>query len=448
VTRRAVYVSPAFTILDGPAGASCVRVTPADTWSAGLGAFLNRVARLFDGAEGVVVLGGGAVVDLKLPSGPGREVMEGFDDARAAGWMSGKPQPWTVFYGDNRPTLIVGLASWPDFARCDIVSPHPVDTVFRLKLWHELTGYAWRGSPGIAGMHILRETLPRYPMKGARVRPSMTMVEGPDDGADAYEADWTADDWSRPLEHRYAHGYDATRMYLAAAQGCEALAPWRLHRTGRRTFDPKLAGWWKVELGPWNDELLPAPSGPGGPVRWVTTPTLALLDELQHAGGPFQAFEILDSWTAPGRRLLRPWADRIETAYRSARQVGTEVDDLWGVDQDGRAVQKAAKAVYRETIGLLKPSTGPGGPVYRSDWHYALIAYARSVLWRKAWAVGTREGLWPIEWDVDHLWYGSDSPDPATARPAGLPLVNARGEIDGLGTFKPKGLRERGKASV
>jgi hypothetical protein len=62
VTRRAVYVSPAFTILDGPAGASCVRVTPADTWAGRSGfAFLDRVARLFDGAEGVVVLGAAAV---------------------------------------------------------------------------------------------------------------------------------------------------------------------------------------------------------------------------------------------------------------------------------------------------------------------------------------------------------------------------------------------------
>lgn len=440
MTRRALYVSPAFTVLDGPADAGCVKLTPADTWAAGLGAFLDRVAaQLVDG--GVVVLGRAAVTAFKLPDGPTSAVTEGLAAAVAAGWSHGKPQPWTLFYGDGRPTIVVGLEGWDDFARCDIVSPHPIDTVYRLRMWHELTGHPWRGSPGIAGMHLLRETLPRYPMKGAQVKPSLHAPYGPDGG---YESDWTARGWSRPLTAPWAHGYDATRMYLAGAQSCESLSPWRLHRTSRSTFDRKLAGWWEVDLGPWNEDRIPAPAGPGGSgVRWVTTPTLALLEDLLHAGGAFQTFEVLDSWTAPGRRILRKWAEVVEHTYQGARRYARDPGGPFGIDQDGAAVQSASKAVYRQTIGMLKPTTGTGGPVYRADWHYTLIAHPRCLLWRKAWAVGQTEDRWPISWDVDHLWYPSDSPDPEVSRPRGLALVNVKGETDALGTFKHKGTRER-----
>jgi hypothetical protein len=88
----------------------------------------------------------------------------------------------------------------------------------------------------------------------------------------------------------------------------------------------------------------------------------------------------------------------------------------------------------------------PGNSVYRPDWHHAVIAQARSNLWRKLWKVGTTADRWPIEIMVDNAWYESDDPDPERARPVGLPPCNRLGQTDALGTFKVKGTRERGKA--
>jgi hypothetical protein len=234
---------------------------------------------------------------------------------------------------------------------------------------------------------------------------------------------------------KYATGWDTSRMYLAAAQSCEALSPWSLKHTGRIPFDGKRAGWWKVELGPWNDDRIPAPAGPGeDAVRWVTTPTLALLTELESRGElAYQTFEVIDSWTAPGRRILRPWAETLERAYQDARALAEIQGDPFGKDQDADAVRAAVKGAYREALGLMNR---PGSAVYRPDWHYAVIAQARSNLWRRMWAVGQAEGVWPLEVKTDCVWYPGD-------KPAGIPVRNGKGLSDALGTFKAAGRRER-----
>lgn len=459
-TRRALTITPGYTVTDqvpaelpepdgSPPPFDGYRVawpTPEGIWAKGLGALLDSLAPTFDG-EGVIVLDGAAANALRLPTGTNaKPVTAGLDEARAAGWLGPKkPGAWMEFYGTDRPRLIVGVSSHPDFYRSSVThAASHLDTTNRLSLWHDLTGSAWRGSPGIAGLTVLRAKLPELPMKGGKRKPSMKMTEGPDDGA---ELDIYPDDFQRPQTTRYAHGYDATRMFLAAA-GVVELSPWTLRHTGRRVFTKNLAGWWKVELGPWNHAEMPSPAGPGESVRWVTSPTLELLQGLQEAGGPFQPFEVIDSWTANSRRILRTWSKTLEDAYLMCRAVADEADgDKWGRDQDAAAVAQAVKEAYRQTIGLLKPNAGwDHTPTYRADWHYAIIAQARCNLWRKLWTVGQQSGRWPLEITVDNVWYGSDDPDPVSAVPDGLPLVNADGHADRLGTFKPKGTRERGKA--
>jgi hypothetical protein len=309
MTNRALTISPAFTVRDGCSNVwDAVKATPDNVWSAGLGALLDRLAPKLDG-EGVLVLDQAAATALRLPTGPKDATTLGVDDARMAGWLSGKPGPWTTFYGEGKPTIVVGVQSWPDYRRNPLTaSTNDLDATYRLSMWQAVTGSAWRGTPGVAGLTVFRATCPTFPARGKRVRPTMNLTE-PDDlaGGKACELDWQPEHWERPLTARYAHGYDTTRMYLAAAQACELLAPFNLTHTGRVKYDPRKhrAGWWKVELGPWNHELIPCPAGPGPKVRWVTGPTMALLAELEARGGPFQPFEVLDSWTADGRRILR-----------------------------------------------------------------------------------------------------------------------------------------------
>lgn len=449
MTYRALAVTPLFTITDTPGHpAVSVRKTPSETWSQGVGALLDRVARTFDGA-GVLVLDRAAAHGLKLPSGPDDPVTVGLDDARSAGWLvRGKVRPWTTFYADGRPDVVLCLPAWPGFYdRSPLGNPQWLqDTVHRLSMWHKLSGSAWVGTPGVAAMQILRATAPRYPVRGKQVGPSFNYPEGPDG---AQEMDYEPEDWSIPQAGRYAHGYDASRMYLAAAQGCEVLAPWSLKHTGRIEFDPKKAGWWRVKLGPWNHPRIPAPAGPGEDERWVTTPTLVLLRNLLDAGDAFQPFEVLDSYTAPGKRVLRNWAETIERTYQGARSFAEagdpDVVDGDGTTADGAAVMAAAKSAYKEGWGLLNYISDQGvrNAIYRPDWHYAILAQARSNLWRRMWQVGHAEGRWPVEIKVDHVWYESDSPDPIEAKPSGIPLVNKDNRTDTLGTFKPKGTREK-----
>src|SRR3954470_11719497 len=95
--RRAFMVTPQFTIVDGmyerPDGA--VQLTPDDTWSAGFGALLDRIARQI-GDSGVLVLDRPAAHALKLPATPEETATVGLDDARAAGWLMGTLGAWTT----------------------------------------------------------------------------------------------------------------------------------------------------------------------------------------------------------------------------------------------------------------------------------------------------------------------------------------------------------------
>lgn len=447
MNRRALLVTPGYTVIDGfpedPHAA--VKATPADTWARGLGSLLDRVAKTMSG-EGVLLLDQAAAQALKLPTGPDDSTTVGLDDARAAGWMAGKVHAWTPFYGEGRPRIIVGQTGWPNFDRSPLVNPKAsIDTVYRAAMWQELTGVAWQGTPGVAGNQLLRATAPKWKVRGSDVGPSYGYKTGPEG---ASELDWQPEDWSRPQDRRWAHCYDMTRMYLAAAQCCEHLAPWALRHSRSIEFSPKLAGWWLVKMGPWAHDRMPAPAGPGGwdEPRWVTTPTLVLLTQLMEAGEEFQTFEVLDSYTGAAKRVLRGWAERLEGAYQGARVVAEDhPDDDAGRDDDARAVMKAVKAAYREAIGMWNHTDDDGRPsaTYRPDWHHAVIAQARANMWRTLWKVGREEGRWPLEIKTDGVWFESDDQDQEKARPSGLKVVNRSGLTDALGTWKYEKTREK-----
>lgn len=446
MTRRALLISPAFTVLDDPNVPTPVKETPTETWRDGLGVLLSRVAKTMDG-EGVVLLDGAAADALKLPWQPANlekaTTPAGLDDARADGWKVDKAGPWMTFRADRRPTLHVGVTTLIQAARCPLVAPWPGDTVGALRMWHEMTGYAWHGTPGVAGMALMRATAPRVMVRGRMTPPTWKAVGGP---AEAREADFSAARWSRPMTTTFEHGYDATRMYLAAAKGCEVLAPWTLRNTGAIDFDPKRAGWWKAELSGWNVDTIPDPAGPGeGLVRWITTPTAVLLSWLVDQG-VYGGFRVVDSWTADGKRLFRKWGEVIEATYQAATAKLSERDGdgfPLAVAMDADRVRQAAKEVYREAWGLLNRSSNA---VYRPDWHFTILAQARANLWRKVWAVGQAEDRWPVGIDVDNVWYGSEHEDPEQACPRGL--VPPRGKTrDQLGQFKVKGTRSSRKGN-
>lgn len=420
-----LLVDPRGTVVD----AGAPRPTPADAFAGGAGGLLDRVAGRFDG-EGVLLLTAAAA-----------ELVAELVDAEpqpAGDWKPGAPGVFTTWQAGGRPAVHV--------ARVDQVAPERGRDVMtgwrmplhdpglnarglsaRLTAWHDLTGCAYRGTPGVAGTAILRRLLagrakapePRWHLAheergwhncereyGARMWTRSTSCVG------------AAHDGVRPCcSPRWLHAYDLTDAYPAAA-GSVLVARDDLRHTGRIDFDPARAGYWRVRIAPWPVAELPDPAGytsARGAVddapRWVTTPTLVLLDELREQGR-HGGYQVSDSYTAKGYQELKPFRLLVRDARAAAG------DQLGG--DDGAAIARALKQAMREALGMADRR---GGRVYRPDWWHAVVALTRCNLFRKLDAIGKASGRYPVRIATDCAYYAGHHPDPADAAPRGMQLT-------------------------
>lgn len=468
---RTFGVAEAFSVMgDG----RCRTIKP-NWWADGLAGLLTTLAPHY-GPEGVLVLDISAARLLGLPTEPvpnpgiDHPVLE---ELTRAGWNHpGRLSDWTRCWAPDRPTIFVCVEPMLD-TRHDAEGFFPYspflrsefwDTVRTLDLWHRASGVPWRGVPGMAGMAIMERYAPKR-------------VDSPDPAKRRYAPMWKPSDrrdkvTNRPIpwgpdgacENRYElthwrnmptgqrcwiHGFDQNRSYIAAAMLCE-VAPGPLHHTGRIAFSKRLAGWWQVELAPWNlAGRLPDPAGyidgedPTRPrIRWITTQRLTLLEELTEEG-VYGGVRIVDSWTAPARdTVLRPFAERVRDMYMYKDPAGQLIDGLPVIDQI--KLQEMTKEVGRRTLGMLNAATNWA---YRPDWWYAIVALQAANLWRHAWKVGKADDRWPVGIDVDNVFYAHTSKDPREAAPPTFICRNAgRGCCDGfdetgymLGHYKPHG---------
>jgi hypothetical protein len=424
----------------------------AAAWT--LGEILDRVAAIApDGGELVLLLTIRVMAALGLPldKAPEGGHWVGLDTVRNwHHWQVTRLTPWTTFHrripGSSSSVVIhVGFGPWAlDVGRCPFIQGTTPDCLARFDAWQARTGRAWHGTPGVAGISLLRanaagvkgaaagrrQTIPRWMLPDHI--PGNVITAG-------LERDYTKDWQPGSLElgaHR--HEYDTNMAYLAAAMVARVARDGLEHLPGlladeRR--ERKLAGYFLTDMDPWQDNRLPDPAGyrsalakgldpartaaTGKLVRWVTGPTLDLLDELQEAG-LHGGYTILDAWAAPGVTTLRPWAELLRDVIGEARAVG---DD---------ATTAAGKAAYREAIGMLGR---PGGLIYRPDWQSAVVAQCRANLWRKLRTIGMRTGYWPAAIDVDAVTYATDVSDPRELA-ASLGMALDAGK---LGAWKHKG---------
>lgn len=377
---------------------------------------LNVGARWFETTrEGVILLDPQVHDRMGLPAKQ-PATARGLDmplvGARAAGWQVSKAAPWMTFWANGRPSVHVGLMGWLAPSNHALHSADPADMTYRMRRYHELTGVAYHGTPGVSGTAMLRD---RYRGKAPRW---MGTFEGiAPAGADTEQRYvWTSPEGIDGVEFPYSHRYDANLQYLGAANVTEVALD-ELKRTGRREFSSAAAGYWKITVPPWNEKRLPHPAnGVAGQEKWVTTPTMELLWRLADAG--MTVFpDVLDSWTCDRTaRVFRGWASRLADALRDV--AATEA--IAG-DQDALTV--ALKRTYRETIGLLYR---PGGRVYRPDWHHSIIGMARCNLFRKLHKASAA-GRWPESIKVDAVTYGSNKIDPIAAAPPVIELRSGPG---------------------
>lgn len=404
-----------------------------------LPAMLGRVAPMFDNraGAGVVILTGPAAGWLGLPLlGAGRHTaeLESTDHPvltapRAAGWKVTGLAPWMTFWAPGRPTIHVAVHPWLDpNTTGPLYDPDVWEMGWHLHRYAELTGTPYHSTPGVAGIGLLRDrwhgqTVPYWtpePKVPAGCRQAENDI-----------ADWTAE---APAAGNYRHSYDANIMYLGAA-GAAQCATSELEHTGPGVRPEwKRAGYWRIEpprLDPKLDQL-PSPLGFRRAVHrvdkkpatgrwgelWVSTPTVMLLAELAGRDRPLCSPPVvLDSWTAPGTRVVRAWAQALTAAVGTVRE---------STDPYDRRQLEALKATYRETIGML---ARPTSRVHRPDWRHAVIGMARWSFWRKLLTVAELTERWPTSVNVDCATYAADTRDPVAACPDGITLGNGAGQF-------------------
>lgn len=382
-----------------------VPVPPGWSDRAGVTTVLDRVATDTAGAGGVLVLDAFFATALGLPlASP-----DAPRDAELAAWLAacGWSAPggrvtgsWTTVRKSLLPP--VNLCVYPWLTSPLALAVHDgagrVDwqaTADGLAMWHNLTGSAYLMSPGVAALQVWRDIQASETDRRFRARMQVDKV------CDGYEArdrpaTWRSHDGATGPER---WSYDARRAGLAAA-GVAELARGELKWSKVRQFDRREAGWWLVEVPEWHfDELMPHPIGPvdrpgrGVTRAWVTTPTLSLISDLAETE-MIAMPRVLESWTNTGSRVLRGWAERMNSAYLHVADAGTEPQQT--------VAYTIKQGAAREAIGMLMAGTGA---VRRDDWGNTINAQKRVNTWRRAWRVGKQTGLWPLWIDDDSIVY-------------------------------------------
>lgn len=401
--------------------------------SATVRAGLGRLLNLLPATRGEIVI----ILDGKIPGwwglpqqAPGNVVKDAATehpflwDLRQAGWTVDRLTTFTTARHPQHADVHITVHDWltqDGGETCPLVGSDARETSHNLTLWHEATGVAWRGTGGVAGTSFLRS-------HGMVARPDgrdprWKLPEGDvDRGWHNAELATIPKLYTRAREGRYAYTFDARKAYLAAWQS--ALFARTQLRPGPREFDKKLSGWWFVELEPWAHPDLPDPAGylahgRTAKTRWLTTPTLQLIDQLTRDDRtPHGGYRILESRVAPGTQLLRPAATRLREIIMDPTSRPPLID--------------AAKHVYTKAGGMM---ASPRGLIYRPDWFATIKAHARLVQWLKVAAVA-RDGWFPATIDTDAITYhGHDAAIPAD-------LARHFPQGDALGTWRYYDVRE------
>jgi len=355
----------------------------------------------------------------ELPSTPERaKNVPVLQKARAHGWHCSRVRRWMTFQRDNTPTLHIGLAHWMRQDKNPLWDNDPGAATYLMWRFQNLTGQAWHASPGVMGSQMLKALHPNnsvtwhpdyqpVPREAFRqlTRTQYTYTNHP--MIDALLPGW------------YVHVYDTNKAYLAGA-GAADLARTALIHTGPTTpFQRGIAGMWRVVVPAWNDKLLPHPMGsnrtPGDDV-WVTTPTLALVQELANEKPALIEFpRILDAYTAPPitgdrkktiprtTRVLRQWADLIKTCLERCAHEPNELER--------EKLTTALKGCYQQSVnGIWKTSSSQ---IFREDWFYTVDALVGANLYRKIRNTMNAGGPSPLRMsDVDAVHFMSLKENP------------------------------------
>jgi hypothetical protein len=128
-------------------------------------------------------------------------------------------------------------------------------------------------------------------------------------------------------------------------------------------------GYYLATLAPWPELVLPDPvrCNRPGDVHWLTMPTLRLAAALG------LVLEVSSAWCWPRRsRVLLPIAERIANARQQ----------LNPAELPAAIALALLKRTYVELVGRLRMDAHRGTPLFRPDWHAAIVADSRARVFR------------------------------------------------------------------
>ncbi|MGQ4519137.1 hypothetical protein ACUH92_08950 [Dermabacteraceae bacterium CCM 9520] len=369
---------------------------------------------------------------------------------------------WTrIFRGaDSKPiamlVLMSALGSSYPVINTD-PAPSPEEIVERLTLTAESLGMPLLMSPGQTGIDLAIKL-----RKGTRGLKEMFDAHDPVEPAEISNTEkdfaWTRKPTEEEKELRYLHAYDRGGSYMAGAASLDLGIGKPEHHPRGREFDKKLPGYWLIDI-PTKDQMIfphlkggdnlispeqaakfPHPLAPGGlflpgNAVWVTTPTLALAEEMGMKP------EVIEAYVWPVHsRVLDPFYNSIRLGRNNLIE---RLDSLKEIHDENELVDyentqaalDAVKAVYTRTIGMMGSTQYmKGRRGFAPERRHHIIAKSRASILRLILKNATDTGIYPVAVATDTICYLSDNPDPIAAWPGDKTKLGR-----GFGQYKHEG---------
>lgn len=300
-------------------------------------------------------------------------------------------------------------------------NPDPATLARRIGRLATELGFAFQMHPGHAGLDLLRALRLKDRERLFRIHDAIPPALWQNTEVDL---NWSRVPTEEELQHTYLHAYDRGGSHVAAATGLDLPIGVPQHHEHGRPFDPKVAGYWKIEIPDSWDWRLPNPldtasHGATYP-RWVTTPTLAFAVQQGFEPEPVEAYTWPEYF-----RVLDPWYERIRDA-----RTALDTDD-----PDDQVARDQLKQIYTRTLGMFGSRNYlQGKPMYQPEWREFIVAKANMNVLRRIVTIGQEHDLWPVAVLKDTVLYTSNEPDPIKAWPGG-----ARWFGRGMGQYKWEG---------
>ena len=366
-------------------------------------------------------------------------------DALAQGWSLGdkdgqEMRAWTLVWlpGQVRSIWIVLIPamdnSRPTRASKNVLpvltdNPTPQTLARRLELFESAVGVPWHINGSATGRGLLLS------LKDRDTRDRFYPIPPPSPPQPATRSDVEPIlGWSRLLtdderKHRYVYAWDRSGSHLAGSGSFDFGVGRATHIRDGATFDPKIPGYWRVQVPEqptsWLfPDALQAAGGRPGSGLWVSTPTLTLAVKQEYDPVISEAYVWKDK-----ARILDTFTKKLGDA-----RMALDVAD----DPDALLTRELVKQVYTRTFGFMAKGVGSVESVLSDEissesqdadstrdrdriwaperWHF-IVANARNNILRAVSANAAYSGRYPVAAIADTIIYTSDDPDPVSAWP-------------------------------